>query len=88
MQLSEDIANLINTLSRYQKESNFDPENTQIFGDAGNYTSLSAANWLIKDFITNGIFINNKISYVRNQNNNIDWPKTIKYMNPLFQINK
>ncbi|WIG30105.1 LlaJI family restriction endonuclease [Bacillus toyonensis] len=84
VQLSEDIANLINTLSRYQKESNFDPENTQILGDAGNYTSLSAANWLIKDFITNGIFINNKISYVRNQNNNIDWPKTIKYMNPVI----
>ncbi|WP_449540442.1 LlaJI family restriction endonuclease [Ferdinandcohnia sp. Marseille-Q9671] len=76
---------LIDVLTKYSRNSTLNPIESSLLRGIGENTSyIGAAFWLIRDYFDNGILDFQRHEYVLNQSTNINWPRTIKHINPVI----
>ena len=83
--LKKHIRLLIDVLTKYSRTSKLDSVEESLLGGLGENTSfISVAFWLIRDYFDYGIIHFERHEYSFNQSANINWPRTIKSMNPVI----
>ena len=83
--LKKNIRLLIDVLTKYSRKTKLDPvEESLLGGLGGNSTFISAAFWLIRDYLDYGIINFQRQEYGLNQSANINWSRTIKSINPVI----
>ncbi|USK29916.1 LlaJI family restriction endonuclease [Bacillus sp. CMF21] len=82
--LKEHIKILIKSLIRYKNSNKkVDEYEEDLLGGLGNSKSFSAAMWLIRDYIENGIISFSTEKHKLNKGKKINWSRTIKQTHPI-----
>ncbi|MDF2546099.1 MAG: hypothetical protein K0R93_997 [Anaerosolibacter sp.] len=85
-QLELHVRTLAETLARYRSEEELEEEEKELLGnpEEADPEGIAAAIWLISDYENNGYIRKEIRSHRSSHGANIDWPRTVRKMTPLF----
>ncbi|HLR51572.1 MAG TPA: LlaJI family restriction endonuclease [Candidatus Avamphibacillus sp.] len=87
-ELKKHAITLLDTLLRYRQKKDIPKYEKELLGGIGKNESISAAFWILKDYLEYGLINVQDQQYSRSSNGIINWGRTIKKIDPIVSNNK